>query len=303
MAIGWIAQLAAEAPVPVHVVTGPDCLDATERLFIAPLVKVTHSPRHAGVLLVAGNIPQKDAEALDRVHDQLLPPRATIRWDGKDPGCAERLQQTWKDICSGAEGEADRLPDTPPNEWKGKGDHGQGGKGMMGGVPYGRPMAMTGEDVRDGLQLDRYTARAGPFAPMLTPGLVLEVTLQGDVIVECHVKAPPYPQPAAADAPNLCAARLLRLLGLDLAADQLIAGGQPRLLGTGLAFPPGLAELKDQGDARARLKTWLSGNQTHGTAAGLFASLVGLEWSEAVLSLSSVTPSALRQAALEEMAA
>src|SRR3546814_20246746 len=78
--------------------------------------------------------------------------------------------------------EDDRLPDEPQVAWRGKGDHGQGGEGMMGGKPYGRPMAMTDEDLRDGLALDAYTACFGPFLSVLPPGLMLELTLLGDVI-------------------------------------------------------------------------------------------------------------------------
>src|SRR3546814_18792006 len=71
---------------------------------------------------------------------------------------------------------------------------------MMGGKPYGRPMAMTDEDLRDGLALDAYTACFGPFLSVLPPGLLLELTLQGDVIQSAKVLRAPFAQDGA-DAP------------------------------------------------------------------------------------------------------
>ncbi|BBI65518.1 hypothetical protein HSBAA_PA_1210 (plasmid) [Vreelandella sulfidaeris] len=63
---------------------------------------------------------------------------------------------------------------------EGEGDFGQGGEGMMGGVPYGRPMAMNmQEDISDGLTLDSLTFRLGPFFMAFPPGMAAEVTLQG----------------------------------------------------------------------------------------------------------------------------
>jgi hypothetical protein len=93
-----------------------------------------------------------------------------------------------------SEAEPILLPDEPPAPFEGRGDHGQGGEGMMGGTPYGRPMAMSADDRRDGLALDPLAFSIGPFFPGLPPGLVLELTLQGDLVQQCRVKAPPYPE-------------------------------------------------------------------------------------------------------------
>ncbi|WP_219942169.1 hypothetical protein [Iamia sp. SCSIO 61187] len=78
------------------------------------------------------------------------------------------------------------LPDEAPASWRGIGPYGQGGTGMTGGVPYGRPMAEVAPD-RDGLRLDQLTVRIGPFFARFPTGLVLEVRLQGDVIQQSHV--------------------------------------------------------------------------------------------------------------------
>ena len=72
----------------------------------------------------------------------------------------------------------------------------------MGGTPYGRPMPMPPQpDIRDGLNLDPYTARFGPYLPLLPPGLVLELTLQGDVVQSATVIRPPYAPGAALAEP------------------------------------------------------------------------------------------------------
>lgn len=182
MAVDWLNRLAAGADVAVYPCIGPGLLVPVEQLFLSPGLRRASTPREAAVLMVAGVIPGAAQAALDRLHDQLPHPRASFRWDGEGNPTSD-LIALWRDLLNGRPSEGDRLANEPPNEWRGKGDHGQGGEGMMGGVPYGRPMAMTADDIRDGLALDAYTARIGPFAPMLPPGLVLEVTLQGDVIV------------------------------------------------------------------------------------------------------------------------
>ncbi len=294
MAIAWLIRLAMEARVPVFPCIGPAMLDAAERLLLSFDLQRAATPRAGAILLVAGAIPGRAEAALDRVHDQLPHPRATLMWDGSGDGVAA-LRRMWRLLLEGQGDEPDRCPDEPPNEWRGKGDHGQGGEGMMGGVPYGRPMAMTGPDVRDGLELDAYTARLGPFTPMLPPGLELEVTLQGDLIVEATPCAPPFEQTPEASAPHACAARLLRLLGLPLDAHRLLEGGRPRGRACLRAIPPGLGRVPSGGDARARLEAWLGGRSAVHEVPPLADLLLGLEWSEAMLVLNSFTPDALRR--------
>src|SRR3546814_15175993 len=61
-----------------------------------------------------------------------------------DGDAAHAVASLWQQLVTGMRpSEDDLLPDEPPAPWRGKGDHGQGGEGMMGGKPYGRPMAMT----------------------------------------------------------------------------------------------------------------------------------------------------------------
>jgi hypothetical protein len=232
---------------------------------------------------------------LQRLHDQLLPPRATLCWGGTSiPGFEDAVRVSWetdprpllrslyRQLMSGERAsEADRLPDHPPAPWRGVGEHGQGGKGMMGGMPYGRPMAMTADDLRDGLALDTFTVQIGPFLPTLPAGLVLELTLQGDVIQQARMLRPPFAQDGA-DARRAPVAqrlywiaRLFELLELhawavrarllaqrpgDLRPDALAAlrRGVQRA-GVFLAVPTGLGVLGSSTqriDVRTRLMRW-----------------------------------------------
>lgn len=292
-----LVSLARRAPVSVYPCIGPEMLPAVEALWQARGIRLSATPRDAEILLVAGEIPDDARPALDRVHDQVPPPRAVHHWAGD--GDPHDALVALRDRLARGEGlSPDRQPDEPPNEWRGKGDNGQGGKGMMGGVPYGRPMAMTDDDLRDGLALDAYSAQFGPFAPMLPPGLVLDLTLQGDVIVKAAVAAPPFPQPPEASRPVACAARLLRLLGLDGPAARVAAGRSPNAFFAVRAVPAGLGAAAPGADIRSRLRGWLADEPGTYQAPDPAQMLPGLEWHEAVLTLASYTPDALRLACL-----
>lgn len=58
-----------------------------------------------------------------------------------------------------------------------------GGMDMSG--PGGIPLA-SGDQDRDGLEMDVLAVRLGPVLPAWPPGLVLSVTLAGDLISDCH---------------------------------------------------------------------------------------------------------------------
>ncbi|WP_139802321.1 hypothetical protein [Aurantimonas sp. 22II-16-19i] len=298
--------------------------DRVDLLFTDTRLERVATPRHAAIFLVAGPMRHEDREDLRRLHDQLPHPRATLLWNagvgealgsadilGVDTPAADRLVRLWARLASGdRRSEPDLLKDVPPNPWQAIGPHGQGGKGMMGGTPYGRPMAMTADDWRDGLALDAYTARFGPFLPMFPPGLLLEMTLQGDVIQSVRVLRPPLMQEPGQDGPaaaRLRLARLLDLLGLPALGQRtrLAAGDPPapafqglkraiRWSGAALAIPPGLGAIEGQ-DVRARLSDLLAlvdgataaPRPDLPASAHLSSLLPGLEWSEAMLLLNS----------------
>lgn len=286
------SALASGAEIPVFAVPGAQGLALVEGLRRRPGLWLVDTPRHARVLLVAGQVDAAHARALERLHAQLPPPTGTVWWQAQP--LFERGERVAGDdplpaIRQAAQAdEPDQCPDVPPHPWEGIGPHGQGGRGMMGGNPYGRSLAMTADDIRDGLALDAYTARFGPFLPMLPPGLVLDLTLQGDVIVSARVVSSPFDQRPQGDAPDLCAARMLRLMGIGLRA--------ARARGALLALPKGSG-------MRRRLAVWLRGEEVAETPEPLPDALPGLEWAEAVLWLASFPPSRLRAACLERQAA
>ena len=287
-----LSALSRGAEIPIFPVVGARGLALVEALRRRPGLQLVASPRHARVLLVAGAVEASQKRMLERLHAQLPSPRGTVWWQ------AERLfargEQVAGDdplpaICKAAMADdPDQRPDVPPHPWQGIGRHGQGGQGMMGGTPYGRPMAMTADDIRDGLALDAYKARFGPFLPMLPPGLVLDMTLQGDVIVSAGVASAPFDQGPEGDAPTLCAVRMLRLMEITPRA--------ARARGALLALPKGLG-------MRRRLAAWLRCGKVSEIPESLPDVLPGLEWAEAVLWLASYPPSRLRAACMEKEAA
>lgn len=332
-------RLASAAPVPVFAAVGAGARDRVEALALRPELALAASPRHAAVLLVAGALPTRSLAALDRVHDQLPHPRATLGWGPEAPGAGwtrlpadadpvPALVELHRALLRGERtSEAARLPDEPPAPWRGRGDHGQGGEGMMGGVPYGRPMARTAQDLRDGLALDRLSVTVGPFFPPFPPGLVLRVALQGDVIQSAEVAEAPFAQGEAPALPGerratararedlRRVARLLRVAGAGAAAERALrlatapepsAAGVRRLRellrrgGTLRALPP--ARETGGVDVRSRLRAWLAGAER---AAGeedpedpetpgedrierLAEVLPGLEWGNAMLVVAAL---------------
>ena len=322
MAVSLVRRLAAAGPAPLYAAVGQSMRDAVDDLMLLPGMKRVATPRDAGILLVAGAVRDEDTQALQLLHDQLPHPRATFWWHTmplagfpQTRGCqayanAQTVARSLIDLHlrllrEPASSEPDCLPDEPPAPWQGLGHHGQGGDGMMGGKPYGRAMAMTAQDLRDGLQLDAFRMRLGPFAPMLPPGMVLELTLQGDVIQQAAVRELPFeqPEPATPRAYLRRAARMLELLELPALAERCRRSareeGGPdaslrravRWSGALAAVPAGLGRVEPPGmDARERLRAWLAGTSgaQEDMAVKLDVLLPGLEWQEAVLVIASL---------------
>ncbi len=266
MAVSALRRIAAHCPPAIYPIVGGGARSRVEDLLVRGDVVTAATPRHASTLLLSGDLRDEDHAAVARLHDQMPYPRVTLHWGcasdprfadpvvvdaGADP--VQRASELHRELFSGRRAsEPDVLPNNPPAPWRGEGDHGRGGKGMMGGVPYDRPMAMTDEDVRDGLSLDAYIAALGPFLPQMPPGLVLDLTLQGDVVVGSKLVRPPCDQPHEGGLVGALRSlsRQLRLLGLSAHAHGLVraaADGSPararrplrplRLSGTLAAIP------------------------------------------------------------------
>ncbi|HEX2026420.1 MAG TPA: hypothetical protein VHF25_00300 [Nitriliruptorales bacterium] len=219
-----LAASGARAPVPVFTAAGGGAGDALQDLCLRREIRLVDSPRHATVLLVAGRLPRSLVRPLAQVHDQLPHPRATVWWQAGSPSEPPQLVPGMTTVAAGQDAAVEAvvtahrellrgvraseqhvLADEPPARWRGVGPHGQGGEGMMGGRPYGRPMPMTGPD-RDGLELDQVRCTVGPFFGPFPPGLALDVVLQGDVVQEATAHPNPFAEPdpsphPAGDAP------------------------------------------------------------------------------------------------------
>lgn len=202
---GLLRHLARGAAVPVFVARGCGAGLAANELAADARLVLVDTPRRASLLVAVGAFPGHLADALERVHDQLPHPRAFVvePAPGDLASLADRVVGLNAEMLDGALGSYDDIrADRPPNPFEGLGDHGQGGEGMMGGVPWGRPMAMTGDD-RDGLSLDRIESTLGPFLVGMPTGTAARVVAQGGVIQECELVPPPTHQGPRADGPGL----------------------------------------------------------------------------------------------------
>lgn len=254
-----LAGLAASGPVPVFVVPGFGAREVVHELRVHTAARWHQTPGPASILLVAGLVPDALAAPLARIHDSMAHPRATVLLPGArlpaalteplmdavaatgDPQVA--LDQTYRELLLGRHGsEAAILPDVDPAPWRGVGPYGQGGTGMTGGVPFGRPMAEVGTDP-DGLRLDVLPVAVGPLFPRFPTGLVLDVRWAGDLVLDALISNTLTPDVDVPVRPGL--APFLRALHepvrveeLELArarehlraiADTLIAQGLPAL--------------------------------------------------------------------------
>ena len=209
-------RMAAGSTVPVFCLCCDGKRHAIRVLRRTEGVRLVDTPRHATVLVVAGDVAPQMAPAVRRLHDQLPEPRGIVRWncesgadmfdkaapavidDGISPEAV--IVRMHRDLVEGRRSSSPLFgPMRNPVDWQGKGDHGQGGEGMMGGTPYGRPMAMTGGDLRDGLQLGASSFSLGPFLTWMPPGLRISLTLQGDVIQQLSCKGPGFSFPRDVD--------------------------------------------------------------------------------------------------------
>lgn len=194
-----LRRLARGSPARCFTAAGPEGVQVARWLRLAPEIVLSDGPRAADVLLCLALSEPSLISAVAAAHDAMPHPRAVVAWwpHGMEPPhwpfadgvvvtdvaeVAATVRRVRDELLDGVRGTSpDVLPDADPAPWRGVGPFGQGGAGMTGGVPYGRPLAQRADD-RDGLKLDQLLVRVGPFLPPLPPGLMLDVRIQGDVI-------------------------------------------------------------------------------------------------------------------------
>ena len=206
-----LTRLAAGAPVPVLPVAGLGMRDALRELRIRPELRPVDVPAAASVLVAAGSLPEEFGDPLALLHDGMPHPRAVVWWnpgnsagpllrrfadptvvDGSADELVSAVVRVRRELYSGHRPSSEPvLAETGRAPWEGVGPYGQGGSGMTGGVPYGRPLAEVAPD-RDGLRLDVVPLTVGPFFPQFPPGLRLEATFSGDVVVDCLPLVNPF---------------------------------------------------------------------------------------------------------------
>lgn len=199
-----LTRLAAGAPVPVLPVAGLGMRDALRELRIRPELRPVDVPAAASVLVAAGTLPEEFGDPLALLHDGMPHPRGVVWWnpgnsagrllrrfadatvvDGSADELVSAVVRVRRDLYSGHRPSSDPVvAETGRAPWEGVGPYGQGGSGMTGGAPYGRPLAEVAPD-RDGLRLDVVPLTVGPFFPQFPPGLRLEAAFSGDVVVDC----------------------------------------------------------------------------------------------------------------------
>lgn len=206
-----LARLAAKSTPPVFIAAGTGAAEAVAHLEASGEILRVESPAAATVLLVVGGIPPALESSVAAVHDGMPHPRGTVHLPlGFDQGSLSTslhasiagspedasavIRDVFAELMDGRRAsDPALLPDSDPNPWRGVGPYGQGGSGMTGGTPYGRPLAELGSD-RDGLRLDVLPLRIGPLFPPLGAGVTLETTMAGDVVVEALLADSPFAQ-------------------------------------------------------------------------------------------------------------
>ncbi|WP_299441150.1 hypothetical protein [uncultured Phycicoccus sp.] len=200
----WLARRAVRAS-RVLVVECPgawrDRVDA-EHAVRARGWRLAESPASADVLLVVGEPGAELVEVVAGLWDAMPGPRARVDLAvGADPEPAlDTAVASLLDTSAQAEDAGGRAQpdlggdgtehhgmdhegmDHGGHEGMGHGSHEGMDHGDMEMAPDGIPLAGGTEDDRDGLEMDALPVRLGPVLPHWPAGLVLDVTLHGDLV-------------------------------------------------------------------------------------------------------------------------
>lgn len=243
--------------------------------------EVALTPAAANVMLTCGRLPERMGEVADRLWAQVPHPR--VRLELADAADAERLlaaatrsirdlpaQRASAERETGAGHESSGHGGMEMSGHGGMDMSGHGGMDMSGhggmdmsghdhmnmSGPGGIPLA-SGDEDRDGLEMDVLNRTLGPVLPFWDSCILVRVVLAGDTIrsAEAEILAPADPPPADAPAPGSDAVlrldetvRFLRVAGWDAVGDRLTRARTAALRGRADAA------LRDAENARRRIR-------------------------------------------------
>ncbi len=188
---------------------------------------VAESVADADVLVVVGEPGETLAAVAEHVWAQMSEPRARlhVRAEIEVEVLLHQAREQLREGVRRLTGPEVRRGFTPSAEamTHDEGDHdGAGGHDHSAMMPDGIPLAEGAED-RDGLEMDQLHLPLGPVLAHWPAGLVLQVTLNGDVVVEAEVQQ--LATTGAASSPDDANVRAARLL--DAAGSVLVLAGLP----------------------------------------------------------------------------
>ena len=262
---------------------------------------IAESAADADVLAVVGEPDQAFAAVVEHVWAQLSEPRVQIQVRASSEATAllneagEHLRQgprrlTGPDVRRGFTPSAEAMaPEHDDQDDAAEhGDHedhdSDGGHDHSAMMPDGIPLAEGAED-RDGLEMDELHLPLGPVLAHWPAGVVLRVTLHGDVVVDAAVEQLAASGIGQPDDPAVRAARLLDAAGSVLALAGLPAESarvrrlRDRCLDGELDDGHEVARFGDRVGRRRALR-WVLGGLTaegsHGGSEELHDRLMGL---------------------------
>ncbi len=148
-------------------------------------LRPAEAPERARQLLVPDPVPEALAEAVRDAWSRIPPPRSYVAWPRGLAGVpAAALLEPKGDGELEQGGHAHGDDDHSDH---GNGDHEHGS--AHAGHDHHDMMAIVGDPSADGLVMEPIDFQLGPLAPGLPGGLVLELSLDGDVVDHCHPRA------------------------------------------------------------------------------------------------------------------
>ncbi len=194
----WLANRAVRA-TRVLVVAAPKGFAvrvAVERAARLRGWSTAESPASADALVVAGDPGEELGRVVEGVWEAMPGPRAkaVVRVVEDVGAVLDDVARAFLDGAAQAEDAAGRAaPDLSADEGHEGTDHGDMEHGDMDHgdpdmAPDGIPLAQGSDEDRDGLEMDALQVRMGPVLRHWPPGLVLDVTLHGDLVVGANAR-------------------------------------------------------------------------------------------------------------------